>query len=226
MTCPGNTPHEGSVRVDGPFRHFWGLTTPNNYYILTIVTTNYNCVVSMSLKHVLLALLAEEPNHGYELKKRYDETLGALWPVQQAQIYNNLRLLEKAGQIELETRVEQENLPDQKLYRVTATGATELAEWLNSPVPSSRQLKDDLYLKVSTLASLPRHTTQLADLLWRQREIYLQHLRELEQALAEAELRADEVTASLLDGAILHAEADLTWLDRIEARLQPTEQRP
>lgn len=93
----------------------------------------------MSLKHVLLALLAEEPNHGYELKKRYDETLGALWPVQQAQIYNNLRLLEKAGQIELETRVEQENLPDQKLYRVTLAGTTELMEWLNSPVPSSRQ---------------------------------------------------------------------------------------
>jgi len=27
------------------------------------------------------------------------------------------------------------------------------------------------------------------------------------------------VTAALLEGAILHAEADLTWLDRIEARL-------
>lgn len=52
--------------------------------------------------------VAEEPNHGYELKKRYDDTLGARWPVQQAQIYNNLRLLEKAGQITLETRVEEE----------------------------------------------------------------------------------------------------------------------
>ena len=183
-------------------------------------------MVTMSLKHVLLALLAEEPNHGYELKKRYDDTLGALWPVQQAQIYNNLRLLEKAGQITLETRVEQENLPDQKLYRVTPVGATALADWLNSPVPSSRQLKDDLYLKVSTLASLPQHTAQLTELLWRQRAVYLQHLRELEHALAEAELRADEVTASLLDGAILHAEADLTWLDRIEARLLHTEQQP
>ena len=73
----------------------------------------------MSLKHVLLALLAEEPSHGYELKKRYDDALGTLWPVQQAQIYNNLRLLEKGGEIVLETRVEQENLPDQKLYSVT-----------------------------------------------------------------------------------------------------------
>jgi len=180
----------------------------------------------MSLKHVLLALLAEEPSHGYELKKRYDDTLGALWPVQQAQIYNNLRLLEKAGQITLETRVEQENLPDQKLYSVTPAGAAELAGWLDEPVPSSRQLKDDLYLKVSTLANVLQRTGQLGDLLWRQRAVYLQHLRDLEHALADAERQADAVTASLLDGAILHAEADLTWLDRIEERLLQAEGKP
>jgi hypothetical protein len=40
--------------------------------------------------------------------------------------------------------------------------------------------------------------------------------------LSEAERRGDAVTASLLDGAILHAEADLTWLDRIEERLLKT----
>ena len=177
----------------------------------------------MSLKHVLLALLTEEPNHGYELKKRYDETLGALWPVQQAQIYNNLRLLEKAGQIVLETRVEQENLPDQKLYRVTEAGSADLAEWVNSPVLSSRQLKDDLYLKLSTLASILQSAPQLTELLWRQRAIYLQQLRDLERTLTDAEARGDEVTASLLDGAILHAEADLTWLDRIEERLLKAE---
>ncbi len=177
----------------------------------------------MSLKHVLLALLAEEPNHGYELKKRYDEALGTLWPLQQAQIYNNLRLLEKADQITLDTRVTQENLPDQKVYRVTETGATALAEWLSTPVPSSRQLKDDLYLKLSTLASIRPQSTQLGDLLWRQRAVYLQQLRDLERALTDAELQDDAVTASLLDGAILHAEADLLWLDRIEARLLPTE---
>ncbi len=180
----------------------------------------------MSLKHVLLALLAEEPNHGYELKKRYDEALGTLWPLQQAQIYNNLRLLEKADYITLDNRVTQENLPDQKVYRVTEAGAVMLAEWLSAPVRSSRQLKDDLYLKLSTLASSRQPSTQLSDLLWRQRQVYLQQLRELERALTDAEGQHDAVTASLLDGAILHAEADLAWLDRIEARLLGTEQTP
>jgi len=194
------------------------LTNSQRGYILTIVTI-VEIWLTMSLKHVLLALLAEEPNHGYELKKRYDEALGTLWPLQQAQIYNNLRLLEKADQITLDNRVAQENLPDQKVYRVTETGAAALAEWLSTPVPSSRQLKDDLYLKLSTLASIRQQSPQLSELLWRQRQVYLQQLRELERALTDAEMQNDEVTASLLDGAILHAEADLVWLDRIEARL-------
>ncbi len=174
----------------------------------------------MSLKHVLLALLSEEPTHGYELKHQFDETIGRLWPVQQAQIYNNLRLLEKDGFIELDERIAQEHLPDRKNFRLTQTGQAELDLWLQTPVHTSRQLKDDFYLKLATLATIRRRGAQaLSDLIWRQREVYLVHLRELERVLAEAEANADAVTASLLDGAILHAEADLAWLDRCETRL-------
>jgi DNA-binding PadR family transcriptional regulator len=173
----------------------------------------------MSIKHVLLALLAEEPTHGYELKRQFDETIGRLWPVQQAQIYNNLRLLEKDGLIELDARVEQENLPDRKNYRVTIAGQQELTGWIQAPVHTSRQLKDDFYLKLATLATVLNQPERLSELIWRQREVYLQHLRDLERALADAERQGDAVTASLLDGAILHAEADLAWLDRCETRL-------
>jgi DNA-binding PadR family transcriptional regulator len=173
----------------------------------------------MSIKHVLLALLADEPGHGYELKRQFDETVGKLWPVQQAQIYNNLRLLEKDGLIELDTRIEQENLPDRKNFRLTDAGRQELDGWVQMPVHTSRQLKDDFYLKLATLATVLDQPEVLAELIWRQREVYLNHLRELEQALGEAEANRDAVTASLLDGAILHAEADLTWLDRCENRL-------
>jgi DNA-binding PadR family transcriptional regulator len=173
----------------------------------------------VSIKHVLLALLNDEPTHGYELKHRFDEALGKLWPLQQAQIYNNLRLLEKDGLIEMDERIEQENLPDRKNYRITTAGAQTLAAWLATPGQSSRQLKDDLYLKLATLATLVNQPSALAELIWQQRAVYLQHLRDLERALAEAEAQSDWVTASLLDGAILHAEADLNWLERCEARL-------
>jgi hypothetical protein len=69
------------------------------------------------------------------------------------------------------------------------------------------------------LGRVLQQSDQLNDLLWRQREITLQQLRELEQALVEAESLGDKVTAALLEGAILHTEADLAWLDRCEERL-------
>lgn len=165
-------------------------------------------------------MLAQEPTHGYELKKRFDETIGALWPLQQAQIYNNLRLLEKGGLIELDARIEQEDLPDRKNYRLTAAGQEELRGWVSSPIRSGRKLKDEFYLKLTTLAKVMQEPDTLTELLWAQRKSLLQQLRELEQALSAVEAEADDVTAALLEGAILHAEADLTWLDRVEDRLR------
>ncbi len=173
----------------------------------------------MSIKHALLALLAEEPTHGYELKKRFDDALGALWPLQQAQIYNNLRLMVKANLIEVDEHVVQEGVPDRKEYRLTTEGRAELDRWTRSPVRSQRKLKDDFYLKLSTLINVLDRPDIVTDLLWQQRESHLQQLRELEHALTDAERRDDMVTAALLEGAILHAEADLNWLDRVEERL-------
>ena len=75
---------------------------------------------------------------------------------------------------------------------MTDAGAAELAVWGQSPVRSSRQLKDDFYLKLATLATVLNQPAQLAELIWRQREVYLLHLRELEHALAEAEAARKE----------------------------------
>ena len=55
------------------------------------------------------------------------------------------------------------------------------------------------------------------DLIERQRDEYLQSLRDLDARLAAA---AHGPTAELLiEGAVLHLKADLEWLDLIEERL-------
>ncbi len=56
-----------------------------------------------------------------------------------------------------------------------------------------------------------------AELIARQRDAYLQALRELDDvALAT---NGDETAALLIEGAALHLEADLKWLDLCEQRL-------
>ena len=172
----------------------------------------------MSLKHALLALLNELPSHGYELKTRFSEVLGPLWPLREAQIYNNLRLLERDGLVALDERDAQRMGADRKLYGLTDAGRVALTAWLESPAPAGRKLKDDFYLKLSILAATG-DGDRLWNLLWQQREVVLQRLRDLESALTQAEASGEALNAALLEGAILHAEADLSWLDRCEARL-------
>ena len=52
------------------------------------------------LELAVLGLLAEQPLHGYELKKRLGETLGPLWGISFGSLYPALRRLEKSGAIE------------------------------------------------------------------------------------------------------------------------------
>jgi DNA-binding PadR family transcriptional regulator len=52
------------------------------------------------LELAVLGLLADQPRHGYELKKRLSETLGPLWGISFGSLYPALRRLERAGAIE------------------------------------------------------------------------------------------------------------------------------
>lgn len=52
------------------------------------------------LELAILGLLKEEPLHGYELKKRLDEMLGAVAGVSYGSLYPALRRLERSGAIE------------------------------------------------------------------------------------------------------------------------------
>ena len=51
------------------------------------------------LRLIALALIAEQPRHGYDLKKRLSETLGPLWGISFGSLYPALRRLERSGAI-------------------------------------------------------------------------------------------------------------------------------
>src|SRR5262245_22618640 len=82
------------------------------------------------MKDALLALLAKEPAHGYELRGRLAAALGqASVALNPGQVYVTLSRLEKAGLVEVE-EIEQAGHPDKKVYELTAAGRERVAEWL------------------------------------------------------------------------------------------------
>src|SRR5262249_23413891 len=57
-------------------------------------------IVAHMLELAVLGLLADQPRHGYDLRKRLSETLGPPWGISFGSLYPALRRLERAGAIE------------------------------------------------------------------------------------------------------------------------------
>src|SRR5580693_8191456 len=80
------------------------------------------------VQEVVLAMLAKEPSHGYELRARLREALGPIGEAMNAgQIYVTLGRLEKAGLVAAEREPGLPDRPDRKVYAVTPAGQQRLA---------------------------------------------------------------------------------------------------
>jgi DNA-binding PadR family transcriptional regulator len=166
------------------------------------------------LKYLLLALLAQRPRYGYELKRAFEDLLGGTWMLNIGQIYTTLARLEEDGLIAAEV-VPQELLPDRKVWSLTEIGRKELARWTDEPAVGTIRVRDELFFKVLAQAVAGG---DIESLLWAQRETLLRTISDLTRMREDA--ATSRVTALLLEGAILRAEADLNWLDVCENRLE------
>jgi DNA-binding PadR family transcriptional regulator len=164
----------------------------------------------------LLALLAAGPAHGYELKQALEKLLGAAYPQPNVgQIYVTLGRLEKSGLIEGED-VTQSTRPNKRIYRLTEAGREAVLAWFEEPTDEPR-VRDEFFMKLA-LAPQAGLTDQIA-LINKQRRQYLNTMRELSR-LAAAEDRDNRVAQLLIEGAMLHLQADLDWLERCQEELE------
>src|SRR5580704_5108599 len=84
-------------------------------------------------QEVLLAMLAKEPSHGYELRARLREALGPLGDaMNDGQVYVTLARLEKAGLATSESSAGRRDRPDRKVYALTAEGQQRVSGWLEA----------------------------------------------------------------------------------------------
>jgi DNA-binding PadR family transcriptional regulator len=166
------------------------------------------------MKYNFLALLAKSPAHGYELKQAFEQIFGATSPPLNAgQIYTTLGRLERDGLVSSQL-ITQEDRPDKKVYDITAKGRKALEQWLNSDEEITPP-RDNFFLKLilARLAGI----AEPKSLITRQRRIYLQALHRFNNL--RFSLSPDPVSDLLLEGTVLHLEADLKWLDLCEERL-------
>jgi DNA-binding PadR family transcriptional regulator len=169
----------------------------------------------MSVREGLLALLAERPRNGHQLKLEFESTTGAVWPLNVGQVYTTLERLERDGFVARMSSAEDQGT--QKRYELTAAGREELAAWWSLIPVDDPPPRDELMLKVlfaigtnaeHALAVITAHRTALLSVLQQRR-------REQRAAAPDPDL----ATAMVHDALVVRAEADLRWLDLCEARL-------
>ena len=168
------------------------------------------------MRYAFLALLANTPAHGYELKQAFEDTFGDIWPTLNfGQVYTTLQRLERDGLVQSH-EVPQDHRRDKKVYALTPDGHAELRKWFVEPA-SSPSLKDDFFMKL-VMAGLTGAADQAA-LIESQRRAYLQTLHDLDALARRPRSNGDSTSALLIEGAALHVQADLKWLELCEAHL-------
>ncbi|MFD6420463.1 helix-turn-helix transcriptional regulator [Streptomyces sp. NPDC060198] len=171
----------------------------------------------MPLHHAVLALLTRRPNHGYELKARFEEAIGPQWGgLNIGHLYQILERLVRDGYVS-RSQVAQTDRPDKNLYTLTEAGEAELHSWATTAWVRVGGFRDELFLKLLGASALgPRALTTLIE---SQRQTYLSELAGLAQ---QRRAHADEPLVSvLIDAAIAHTKADLGLLDSAAQHLAP-----
>jgi DNA-binding PadR family transcriptional regulator len=187
----------------------------------------------MSVRQGLLALLAQQPMYGAQLRAEFEARTGGTWPLNVGQVYTTLARLERDGLVEAQG----EDAEGRISYRLTRTGRDEVVQWWHSPVDRATTPRDELVIKLALAVTVDG--VDVTRVLQTQRTATLRHLQDLtrlkQRATAGHEARTDdpEPTAPVdlawllvLENLIYAAEAEVRWLDHVEARLVREAGRP
>ncbi|MFG3296965.1 PadR family transcriptional regulator [Streptomyces sp. NPDC048179] len=171
----------------------------------------------MPLHHAVLALLTQRPNHGYELKARFEEAIGPQWGgLNIGHLYQILDRMVRDGYV-ARSQIAQRDRTDKTLYTLTEAGRTEVRACATTRWVRTGGFRDELFLKLLGAASLGSDT--LTTLIATQRQTYLSELVGLtRQRRAHTD---DPLIALLIDAAIAHTKADLQLLDNADRHLAP-----
>lgn len=198
------------------------------------------------LELAILGLLKEVPLHGYELKKRLNDSLGHLWGVSYGSLYPALSRLEKLGAIEAVDpppaagatipatgsisgeaaaarlrRPPRKSGRTRKAYRIASRGQAMFSELLRAdPGPGPDEDRTfALQLAFCRYLEPPARV----ELLQRRRAHLAAKLARDRDALAELSREgrgriADRYTRALLEHQTLTAQRDLEWVDSLIAQ--------
>ncbi|HVV29684.1 MAG TPA: PadR family transcriptional regulator [Mycobacteriales bacterium] len=174
----------------------------------------------MSIKQGLLALLAEQPMYGYQLRSEFERRTGGTWPLNIGQVYTTLGRLERDGLVvRSETGTDDEggdNARERFAYEITDLGRGEVRSWWQTPVRREGRPRDELAIKLAMAVTVPG--VDVAAVVQAQRTDSLRALQDYTRLKARTDA-ADLAWLLVLESLIFQTEAEVRWLDHCETAL-------
>ena len=169
----------------------------------------------MSVPNSLLALLAEGPRYGAQLKSDFEARTGGTWPLNVGQVYTTLNRLERDGLVAADGPPDDEG---KIRYRLTEEGVAAAASWWSTPVARQPAPRSELAIKLAMAVTSPGvDVTSVVQVQRRAALTYLQDLTRLKRAPARDD--NDLAWYLVLEHLIFTTESEVRWLDHVEATL-------
>ncbi|WP_407888888.1 PadR family transcriptional regulator [Levilactobacillus sp. N40-8-2] len=166
------------------------------------------------LQYIILGLLNQRPQTGYDLAKAFENEIGEFWQAQHSQIYPMLKRMEAAGEISHEDTVTGERLA-KKQYMLTPTGREKLVAWVGQPSPELTPSKDEFILKLYFIKTVS--DPRIQPMLREQCQLHqsqLHHLQQRQETIFPNQATIDQAYGHylILDHAIERESHYVEWL--------------
>lgn len=165
----------------------------------------------MSVKFGLLALFADGPKYGYQLRTEFEARTGGTWPVNVGQVYTTLERLERDGLVAAEGT----NDEGRTVYAITEVGREALDRWFSTPVADTDRPRNELAIKLLMAATTPG--VDVTAVVQRQRTESLRLMRDYNSLRRAADEVDDVAGVLLLDSLVFALEGEVRWLDHVES---------
>jgi DNA-binding PadR family transcriptional regulator len=168
---------------------------------------------------VILAMLKQRPQHGYEIKKGIDQVFGGTVSLNNTVLYPTLKRFEELGAVERQV-VQQEGKPNRHIYHLTERGVELLQAYLLDFPPEQAASEAEFFTRVAFFDYLEPQERQL---------VLKKRLAHLEDGLAylnKLQQMADEACPTIYTQRVLAFHQEQTrneyqwiarWLEEMQA---------
>jgi len=176
----------------------------------------------MYLDLLILAMIQDEPRHGYDIKKRVGGVLGIGVTLNNNVLYPALRRFEDEGAVKSKLQPG-DGSPARRVYQLTPKGH-ELLRTMLEDFPPERAESDPEFLVRLAFFELVDREVRL-DILATRRQVLANALAHVKQMRELLHPKTDRYPTELVDFLIDSLGREIAWLDRLKRKVSAERRR-